>query len=953
MLTSMTIGEVRHGAHIEISLLQAESFASCNDGDVPVATVSRSGERQAVDDLLASSGAQPSGLVIAGEPGIGKTTLWLDAVARASELGFRVLSTRADEAESVLAYAAVADLLEDVEPEVLAGLPDLQRVAVDRVLLRSGTDGPPTDQQVTGSAVAAVVSALAARQPILLAIDDAQWLDVSSQAVLAFAARRLTGRVGVLLTGRAHSSEPDPAEWLQLRTPDAVHRVRVGPMSLGALHTMILERFGKAFPRPTMVRIADVSGGNPFYALELARGVDSRTAVGEEVLPSTLTELVRLRTGHFDGEVGDMLLAACSVSDPTVDLVASATDVSVERVVELLEGPEREGILRIEGNNVHFAHPLLARGIYTHAGPARRRRMHRALAAVETQPELKARHMALGAASAEPDTLHALDDAASAAVGRGAAAAAADLYELAIGLGGDTPTRRLSAAEQHLRAGDTRRARLMLESAIDGFGSGGLRAAALTLLGAARMADHDFAGALPLLDEAVDEAVDDLGLLVKARLLLSRALSMTGDHEASQRLALAAVTDAERLGEPKLISQALSLHVMLDCAHGHRRDEAALARAMELEVPDPDVGAPFRASVTDAVTKAWTGRLDEALVGLIAARRRCVEMGSDADVVYVSGHLSMVYVWLGRYSVAADVAQDMLRRGESIGGGYPVVIARTQRALASAYLGRERSVREDVSAAIDGARQCGAPFLAVWPLITLGFLELSLGNYAETLNVLRPLLVRGASRDAGDIFPTSYVPDAVEAMVALGRLDEAVPMIEALEVHGAELDRPWMLAVGARCRSMLQAAKGELAEAEVTLKGAMVQHDRMMMPFERARTQLFLGQVLRRQRRKNLAAGALREAFDTFEELAMPLWASRAGAELRRTDAPRSNDSDLTPSELRVARLAASGMTNKDIASALFISPKTVEHNLSSVYRKLAVRTRAELATRAGELGND
>jgi DNA-binding CsgD family transcriptional regulator len=920
---------------------------------MPVATVSRSGEHQAVDDLLVSSDAQPAGLVIAGEPGIGKTTLWLDGVTRARELGFRVLSTRADEAESVLAYAAVADLLEDVEPEVLAGLPDLQRVAVDRVLLRTGTDGPPTDHRITGSAVASVISALAARQPILLAIDDAQWLDVSSQAVLAFAARRLTGRVGVLLTGRAHSSEPDPAEWLQLRTPDAVNRVRVGPLSLGALHTMILERFGKAFPRPTMVRIAEVSGGNPFYALELARGVDSRSALGEEVLPSTLTELVRLRTAHFDGEVGDMLLAACSVTDATVDLLADATEVPVERVVELLEGPEREGIVRIDGNSVHFAHPLLARGIYTHAGPARRRRMHRVLAAVEVQPELKARHMALGAASAEPHMLCALDGAAAAAVGRGAAAAAADLYELAIGLGGDTPTRRLRAAEQHLRAGDTRRARGLLEAAIDGFGSGPSHAAALNLLGAARMSDHDYAGALPLLGEAVDEAGDDLGVLVKAHLLLSRVQSMTGDLVAARRHAELAVSHSERLGDPKLISQALALHVMLDCAHGHGRDEPALTRALEMEAPDPDVSAPFRASVTDAVTKAWTGRLDEALAGLIAARRRSVEMGSDADLVYVSGHLSMVYIWLGRYSVAADVAEDMLRRGENIGGGYPVVVARTQRALASAYLGRERSAREDARAAIAGARLCGAPFLTVWPLITIGFLEVSLGNYAQSLNVLQPLLISGSGMDAGDIFPASYMPDAVEAMVALGRLDEAVPMVEALELHGAELDRPWLLAVGARCRSMLQAASGELVEAEATLQRAMMQHDRLAMPFERARTQLFLGQVLRRQRRKNLATATLREAFGTFEELAMPLWANRVGAELKRMDAPRSNDSDLTPSELRVARLAGCGMTNKDIASALFISPKTVEHNLSSVYRKLAVRTRAELASRAGELGTD
>ncbi|MCV7013898.1 AAA family ATPase [Mycolicibacterium madagascariense] len=918
-----------------------------------MATASRSRERQAVDDLLVAADRAPSALVILGEPGIGKTTLWLHGVTRAEEWGFRVLSTRADEAESVLAYAAIADLLDDVEPEVLAGLPELQRLALDRVLLRTGTEGPPTDQRVTGSAVAAVVSALATELPVLLAIDDAQWLDVSSRAVLSFAAPRVTGRVAMLLTARAHATEPDPAHWLHLATPEAVSRVRVGPLSLGALHTMILDRFGKAFPRPTMVRIAEVSGGNPFYALELARGVDDRSAIVDSALPSTLTELVRLRTQHFDGEIGDLLLAACSVTDPTVDLLARAAGVSVERVAGMLHGPEREGIVRRDGDHVRFAHPLLARGIYTHAGPVRRRRMHRRLADVEEQPELKARHMALGSSTADPDTLHALDEAAVAAIERGAAAAAADLYELAIGLGGDTPARRLSAAEQHLRAGDSRRARRLIEAGLNRFEAGSTRAAALTLLGSARMGDYDYAGALPILDEAVAQPVDDPAVSVEAQLWRSRAQSMTGSRDAARSSAHAAVADAERCGDPKLISQAIALRIMLDCAHGGPRDEAAMRRALDLEVPDPDVSAQFRASVADAVTASWMGRLDEALVGLIAARRRCVEMGSDSDLVYVAGHLSMVYTWLGRYSVAADVAEDVLRRGESVGRGYPVVIGRTQRALASAYLGRERTAREDARIAIAGARQCGAAFLEVWPLITLGFLELSLGRHEETLKVLAPLLDGAVGMGAQGIFPTSYLPDAVEAMVALGRLEEAAPLVESMEANGVESQRPWILATGSRCRSMLYAAAGDLGHAEATLQQAMAHHERLPMPCERARTQLFLGQVLRRQRKKNAAAATLREALTTFRDLGMPLWANRVGVELGRADAPRVTDSDLTPSELRVARSAAAGLSNKDIASALFISPKTVEHNLSSVYRKLGVRTRAELASRSADLGQN
>lgn len=911
-------------------------------------------ERHAVDDLLSSAEYEPSALVIAGEPGIGKTTLWLAGVAQARERGFRVLSTRADEAESVLSYAAVADLLEDVEPAAFDALSGLQRVALDRVLLRGGGEGPPTDQRVTASAVALVVSALGATQPVLLAIDDAQWLDVSSEAVLAFAMRRLSGRVGVLLTGRAHAAEQDPAGWLQLQTPDAVRRMRMSPLSLGALHSMILDRFGRAFPRPTMVRIAQISGGNPFYALELARAVESRSTNADGVLPSTLTELVRVRTGHFDGEVADLLLAACSVTDATVEFLAQVFGVSAEHVVELLEGPEREGIVQIDGNHVAFVHPLLARGIYTQAGPARRRRMHRALAMVETRPELRARHLALGAASAEPDTLKALDDAAAAAVARGAAAAAADLYGLAIGLGGDTPARRLSAAEQHLRSGDTRRAAAMLESAVVDFGPGPLRATALTLLGETRLAEHDFTGAMSPLTQAAAEAGGDLALLVPAQLSLVRASTLTGRHDAGRRHAELAVANAERLGSNKLLSQALALHVMLCCAHGGSRDEAALRRALDLEEPDPYVAAVLRASVADAVTLAWTGRLDEALVGLITARRSCLELGSDADVVYVAGHLSTVYVWLGRYSVAVDVAEDMLVRCHNLGGGaFGIVSAKTQRAIASAFLGRERQAREDIRSATAGAEQCGAHFLAVWPLMTLGFLEVSLGNHAAALNVLQPLLIRAkGGRDLGPS-PALYVTDAVEAMVALGRLDEPTPLIDMLERKGTELDSAWFLAVAARCRSMTLAAGGELAAAEQMLHEAMVQHDRLPMPFERARTQLFLGQVLRRQRRKNLAAATLREALATFTGLDTPLWADRAAVELKRTEAPRANELDLTPSELRVARLAASGMTNKDIASALFISPKTVEHNLSSVYRKLSVRTRAELARRAAELGEE
>jgi DNA-binding CsgD family transcriptional regulator len=185
-------------------------------------------------------------------------------------------------------------------------------------------------------------------------------------------------------------------------------------------------------------------------------------------------------------------------------------------------------------------------------------------------------------------------------------------------------------------------------------------------------------------------------------------------------------------------------------------------------------------------------------------------------------------------------------------------------------------------------------------------------------------------------------------MVGLGRLDDAERFIDALEHNGRWLDRPWMLAVGARCRSMWLAAHGDVAAADRMAREALREHERLAMPFERARTQLLLGQLFRRQRRKDLAAVAVHEALRAFDEMGAPLWAERARAELARTRVNPALDFGLTPAEQRVAELAASGMTNRDVAASLFISPKTVEHNLARAYRKLGIHSRAELGQRIG-----
>jgi len=248
-----------------------------------------------------------------------------------------------------------------------------------------------------------VVETLTTEAPVVIAIDDLQWLDPTSRGVVSFVARRLRGRVFLLGTARSERDRESVLSWLQLGTPDEIRRVMVGPLSLGGLHQLLSLRLGRALPRPTMVHFADLSGGNPFYALEIARAIDGKRTTADACLPHTLADLVRIRTGHLAGDAADVLLAAACAANPTVEMLARATSISVERTTELLDEADRNGAVVMDGNRVRYSHPLLAHGIYTGAAPARRRQMHRALAEVVSQPELKARHLALAASSTNPE----------------------------------------------------------------------------------------------------------------------------------------------------------------------------------------------------------------------------------------------------------------------------------------------------------------------------------------------------------------------------------------------------------------------------------------------------------------------------------------------------------------------------------------------------------------------
>jgi DNA-binding CsgD family transcriptional regulator len=917
---------------------------------MPDRMAARPVEARAVGEFLTSASSAPAALLVEGEPGIGKTTLWSYAQQEAHLLGFRVLSARASGTESVLAYTSLADLLGDVDPISWADLPSPQRVAIDEVLLRARA-GSATDQRAVAAAFLSVIERLTDEGPVLLAVDNMQWLDPSSVNVMRFAARRLSGPVGFLGAARTDTDGSATAGWLQMPRPDMIARIHVRPLTVGALHNAVTQNLGRSFPRPALMRIHETSGGNPFYAIELARALDEQMPDGEISLPGSLAALVRARIGRLRPDVHEALLATSCLPAPTVELISSATGTDSDRLVDLLEDAEEKGIVAIDGNRVRFTHPLLARGVYTDASEARRRTIHRRLATILDEPELRARHLALASTSDDPATLAALDEAAESAQRRGAPAAAADLLNLAISLGGDTPERRIRLATYYFDAADPGRAGALLQETIARLTPGRLRAAALGTLATVRLHADSYLEAAGLLQRALDEPEVDLARRVQMLSLWAYALFNMGQPEAGGLKAREAVADAERLGRPDLLSQALGVRTMLGFLRGEGVDEVSLRRALELEDQTKRTPIAIRPTLLNALLLDWTGQLERAYWEMRAIQRRCIEEGEEGDLILVVFYLGLNTMWRGDFAEANLVAEDAMDRALQLGSDVPLFAALILRAWLDIFAGQEAPARQAVADALAASERSGSRRLAEWVITGLGFLEVSLGNWEAALSVLRPLLaIHQEVPESTEIVAASFIPDAVEAYVELGRADEAEPLADALQRNGRRLDRAWMLALGARCRAMVLAAHGDAEAAMQSAQRAMAEHDRLAMPFERARTQLLLGQLQHRQRDEE-ATATLRDALTVFEQLDTPLWADRARAELARSDRRANAPDHLTPAEQRVAELAASGMTNRAVAGLLFVSPKTVEAALARVYRKLGIRSRAELGRRMGKTG--
>ncbi|MFL5911332.1 MAG: BTAD domain-containing putative transcriptional regulator [Gaiellaceae bacterium] len=889
---------------------------------------------------LAAAGGGLRLLVLEGEPGIGKTTLWRDGLRRAAALGYRVLSCRAAPAETRLSFAGLADLLASVDAAAYAPLPPPQRHALEVALLRTEAGEAGLDPRAIGTGLVSLLSGLTASGPLLLAIDDVQWLDGPTLRTLEFALHRIEAApVAVVATLRPR--ETGGSDRLLSAVPaERTMRVRLGPLDADALYEIVREHVGAALTRPLLASIERASRGNPFYALELARALETagHPAAGETLpVPDDMRELVEARLRRLPHGTREELLKASALAQPTT--------VQLDRA-ELVPAEEAHVVSIDSDGRVEFSHPLLAAAIHAAASPARRRMLHADLAELVVDSEERAWHLSLGADRPDEQVASVLDAAADEAHRRGAPDVAAELQERATQL---TPEhadearwkRSLRAARHHLRAGDRDRARV-LAAGVACTAPPRVRAHALHLEAEGR------AGTSPgenivLLEEALTLARDDAQHSAELELGLGLALmGMSQPAEAAVHLDRA-VELAESAGESGLVAGAIAFREASRLFSGRGVDDAALERALALEDLDRDAQFQLRPSLIVASVYLFTGRIGVAEHLLAGTRERILARGEEGDLAFVLTYLTSVKLLSGKLAAAEDVAAEAMRAAALSRQEIFSAWALAQRAMARASIGATAAARADGAEALAMSERIGWPDGVAQSRWALGFLALSQGDPEGAVAVLEPLVAKVEEIGVFEWPIAGAVPDAIEALLATGGQHRAGRLAARLADWGHRFDRPWALALAGRSHALLHLAAGDVECALTAAEQALVEHERLPMPFERARTLLVLGQAQRGCAEERAAARSLDQACTLFEEMGASGWAAKASQGAPGAGRSRA-PSDLTEDELRVARLAATGLTNREIAAQMFISRSIVEANLACACRKLGVQARADLA---------
>ena len=891
-------------------------------------------EREVLDRLLAAvAGGQSRVLVVSGEPGVGKTALLQSAIESAP--GFRVARAVGVESEMELAFAALQQLCAPMLDR-LDRLPVPQQEALGVAFgLRAGN---APDRFLVGLAVLSLCSEVAAEQPLVCVVDDAQWLDLASAQALVFVARRLLAEsVALLLATR------EPSEALEglprlvvegLRPGDA--RALLGSVLRVPLDDRVRERL-----------IAETRG-NPLALLELPRGLTPAELAGGFGLPDApglsgrIEDSFQRRVARLPTETRRFLLVAAAepVGDPVLLWRAA------ERLgIKLHTALETDGLLAI-GARVTFRHPLVRSAVYRAASPEDRQAVHRALGDAtdrDVDPDRRAWHLAQATPGADEDVAAELERSAGRAQARGGLAAAAAFLERSCALTPDPAhrARRALAAAQATRQAGAFDAALGLVGIAESGPLTELQHAQIDLLrGQIEFAVNRGRDAPQLLLTAAKRLEPlDQRLARDTYLEALTAVFFPGILASEERLleTAQAARAAPPPSQPPRPSDLLLDGLALLITEGYAAGTPTLRRAVNGfrgEDMSRGEGRRWLWLASRVAAFLWD---DEAWDVLSA---RFVQLARDAGALSMlplalATH-SVVPLFAGELAVAFSLLDEVVAVNEATGASLAPYVGLAH----VTYRGREAEATPLIEAATQeivsrGDRQ-GLRFIH-W---VTAVLDNGLGRYEEALV---------AAQQAGEDTHASWwrswgLVELIEAAVRSGKPELAADALGRLSQTTAVSGTDWALGIDARSRALL--TEGEAAEA--LYREAIERLARTRIRVELVRAHLLYGEWLRRERRRLDAREQLRHAHELFTEFGMEAFAERARVELEATGEHARKRTvetrdDLTPQEAQVSRLAADGATNREIAAQLFISPSTVDYHLRKAFRKLGVRSRHQL----------
>ncbi len=920
------------------------SFAWGKSPDVGSEIVGRDHELTRVRTLLeATRAGATTTLVVEGEPGIGKTTL-LEAAERMAT-GFRCLWVRGVESESVLAHAGLLQALSPVRDR-LAEIPGAQATALS-LALGWGSAAAPSERFLVAAAVLSILAAESERAPVLVLVDDLQWVDRESAAALGFAARRLReDPVCFVWAARSGSIATEFGQGTPVLT------------LAGLFHADAVALVRDRVANDVVERLIDDTGGNPLGILEIARRLTDAQRVGAAPLPNPLPVGDRLGIVYEQQLTGlsahawrAVLLFALNRSGISATVAAALVREGADVAAALDEAQDR-GVLVRSGAEIGFRHPLLRTSVLAVATSAQQRSAHRALAdvlAADSYSLAGTWHRAEAASGPDPGLAQDLVRAADLSRTRQGYAAASAAMERAALLVGDpalTADWLATAASDAMLAGDADRTRSLAARVLDGPSPPRAHGRALFTLGLL----EEYSGSVPYAVELLASAAERLDGAHRTRALAELALArfrlndVAGFGECAARIQEAADHNDPEQRMLSDFTRGVAATLGGDLAAGQ-----VLLSDVTDQIARPPLRDDPRSLLFLGLAGGFLGDPREAMVLGSAQLSQVRNRGALGVLVPALALFAAARAWLGDHAGAFADAGESAELGEQLGYAADAAVAVEMLAWQSAA----RGLHDDAHAALARARsltdRAGTTGFAAHQAVTAAFCALCRANPAAAVSLLEARMAAdGGVGSMGE--PLGVAPYLVEAYVAVGRRDEAVALADRFAAVTPPAAPPWLRALVARCRG-LTATDDETAAQE--FEAALAAQADPPDTFETARTHLLYGARLRRSGQRVKAREQLRTAHDAFAEMDLTAWVQRAANELAATGAkprtrrPQPNE-PLTSQETQIALHAAKGMSNKEIAAALFLSPKTVEHHLSSVYRKRGFRSRAELA---GSLG--